>query len=78
MAKQPASSEVIRTPMQTVVVQRNGESVVPTIGHPFSFTKDEVEQIERMNPSAISKDIVLDADDPAVKAAVTGGSSDQL
>ena len=49
-----------RTPKQTVVVMRDGKSVTPPIGEPFEFTKEEVEQIEAMNPDAISTEATVD------------------
>ena len=70
---------VLRTPLQSVVVQREGKSVVPPIGYAFEFTADEVKQIEAMAPQAISREIVLDAADPAAAAAVTNaGKTDDL
>lgn len=44
-----------RIPMQTVIVRRNGKSVVPEIGKPFDFTPDELETINRVNPEAVRK-----------------------
>ncbi len=73
-AQAKQQSSLFRTPMQSVVVSRDGQSVVPTIGVPFEFTADEITQIESMNPGAISKKIELDANDPAAVAALSGDS----
>lgn len=44
----------LRTPMQSVVVIRDKKRVTPEIGKPFEFTKEEVAEIEEMNPDALS------------------------
>ena len=49
-----------RTPLQSVVVIRDGERVTPEIGRPYEFTKEEIEQVERANPAALSKKAVVD------------------
>lgn len=49
-----------RTPLQSVVVIRDGARFTPEIGRPFEFTKDEIEQVERANPAALSKKAVVD------------------
>lgn len=49
-----------RVPLQSIVVQRDGKSFTPPIGQPFDFTKEEVDQIERMAPEAISTEAVVD------------------
>lgn len=49
-----AAASTLRVPMQSVTVVRDGAAMTPTIGTPFEFTADEIEQIERMNPAAIS------------------------
>lgn len=38
-----------------VLVVRNGKRVQPTIGKAFKFTADEINQIERVRPQAISR-----------------------
>lgn len=60
-----------RTAVQTITVVRDGKTVTPTIGKPFNFTEDEIEQIEAMNPDAISTKIEVEVeDDPEPAAAV--------
>jgi len=49
-----------RVPQQSVVVYRDGKQVVPPIGVVFDFTADEVAEIERMNPAAITANAVVD------------------
>ncbi|WP_438861427.1 DUF7443 domain-containing protein, partial [Lactococcus petauri] len=39
-----------RTPLQSIVVVRDGKSMSPPIGAPFDFSAEEVEQIEAMSP----------------------------
>lgn len=64
------SASNVRNVLQSITVGRDGKPITPTIGQPFEFTADEIAQIERMNPSAISTAIVLDATDPAAVQAV--------
>ena len=45
----------IRVPLQTVIVQRNGANFAPPLGKPFTFTADEVRDIDAVNPNAIRK-----------------------
>lgn len=49
-----------RTPKQSVVVVRDGKAVTPPMGEPFEFTEEEVEQITKMNPDALSAEAVVD------------------
>jgi len=44
----------IRVPLQSVVVHRNKQAVVPPLDKPFDFTEDEIVQIEAVNPTALS------------------------
>ena len=61
MAKStPKTDSNMRVPMQTVVVQRDGKMMSPPIGTPFQFSKDEIEQIDRMNPDALSTKGTID------------------
>jgi hypothetical protein len=80
MAKKPATS-LVRTVLQSVTVGRDGKSVTLPVGQPFEFTADEIEQIEKMNPTAISTQVVLDTSDAAAAAevvkAVTGTTGDK-
>lgn len=78
MATAPKSTpapSLVRNVMQSVTVARDGKPFTPTIGQPFEFTADEIKQIERMNPAAVSSMIVMDASDPAVAQVVSGSSS---
>lgn len=61
-----------RVPLQSVVVQRDGQAVTPPIGAVFNFTAEEVADIERSNPAAISEKASVDADEVEVKS-VKGG-----
>ena len=56
-----------RTPLQSVIVHRPNPDdpkkpirVIPEIGKPFEFTADEIKQIEKANPSALSTKAVVD------------------
>lgn len=62
MATKPASKvdTFMRVPMQSVVVPREGKMMSPPVGIPFQFKKEEIEQIEAMNPDAISKIAAVD------------------
>lgn len=61
MAKStPAAVAFPRVPLQSVVVHRDGKAVVPQIGQVFEFTADEVAEIERMNPDALTAHAVVD------------------
>lgn len=62
-----------RIPVQTIVVKRDGQTVVPKIGKPFDFTDDELADIEKLNPSAV-RTLVNETVEPAAPAAPkTGG-----
>ena len=63
-----------RVPVNSVFVVRDGKQVSPTIGEPFNFTDEELTDIERLMPEAISTDATVDlsaSDKPAKKAAAT-------
>lgn len=60
MAKTTPAASIPRVPMQSVVVHRDGKAVVPAIGQVFEFTADEVADIERMNPDALTAQAVVD------------------
>lgn len=51
---------MLRVPVQSVRVIRDGKSVEPTIGEPFDFTEDEVAGIEKANPDAITSEGTVD------------------
>ncbi len=70
-----------RVPLQSIVVKRNGEAVVPPIGAVFEFTDEEVADIERINPDAISENVSVPADSVAAPSKGKGkakGTSDDL
>lgn len=43
---------------QTIILHRDGQRVKPVIGTIFDFSADELAQIERTNPDAISRPII--------------------
>jgi hypothetical protein len=47
---------------QPVNVVRDGKLTEPTIGKPFDFTDAELKDIEKLNPTAIAKIVVEDAE----------------
>lgn len=49
---------ISRVPVQSIVVVRDGKQITPDLDKPFNFTAQEVEDIERVNPSAMRKPIV--------------------
>lgn len=55
-----AAASNIRVPLQNITVSRDGKSVSLDIGKPFEFTAEEIEQIERANPDAISTQATVD------------------
>ncbi len=59
---------VKRTPLQSIVLQRDGKSYVPTIGEVFEFTKEEAADIERVNPDAFSSQATVNVEDVTDKA----------
>lgn len=71
-----------RTPLQSIVVVRDGKSMSPPIGAAFDFTAEEVEQIEAMSPGAISEETVVNLDKQekadAKKAAAKDGKKEDL
>jgi hypothetical protein len=42
-----------RLVLQTVILHRDGERVVPETGKPFDFSKEELDQINGLNPDAL-------------------------
>lgn len=67
-----------RVPLQSVVVQRDGNNVVPPIGAVFEFTEQEVADIESANPDTLSATIAVAADDvPVAKPAGKGKKAPQ-
>ena len=62
----------IRIPVQTITVGRDGKNIIPTIGHPFDFTDEEIKQIEASNPTAV-RNPVVEADAEQVEAKATKG-----
>lgn len=58
-----------RTPLQSVVVMREGKMVTPPLEQPFEFTKEEIDQIEAVNPAALSVMTQVDmSKEPEAKA----------
>ena len=57
----------IRIPVQTITVGRDGKNIVPTIGQPFNFTAEEIEQIESSNPAAVRNPVVEQVEAKATK-----------
>jgi len=55
-----------RIAVQTVVLWREGQQVVPPVGKPFDFTKEELETIEKLNPDAVTKIVNADSNDTLV------------
>lgn len=49
-----------RIPLQTIILQRDGEKVVPQLNKPFDFTDAELASVTRLNPDAIGKIITAD------------------
>lgn len=45
----------IRNVVQTVALWRDGKRVVPEVGKAFDFTKEELDQITKLNPDAVAK-----------------------
>lgn len=43
-----------RVPTQGILVQRNGKNFRPPIGQPFDFTPEELEDIKKANPHAVT------------------------
>ena len=75
-------------PVHTVILHRDGKQVVPPLGQPFDFTKEEIADIDRLLPGAVREPVVevatvvatvvaSDAGDekPAAKPAAKGGKS---
>lgn len=44
-----------RVPVQTIIVNREGKNIRPPIGKPFDFTPEELDDIMRVNPAAVTK-----------------------
>lgn len=60
MSKTKAPASLSRVPQQSVVVYRAGNQIVPPIGQPFEFTSEELADIERINPDAVTALAVVD------------------
>lgn len=52
-----------RLVLQTILLDRKGESVRPTIGQPFDFKAEELEMISKLNPDAVGKIVSAGGDD---------------
>lgn len=70
-----AASGVVRVPKHSIVVTRDGKSMTPPIGEPFSFTKEEIEQIEKMLPEALGTEAVVDVTKPVNVAGEKAGKA---
>lgn len=70
MSKTKAPASLSRVPQQTVVVHRDGKQVVPPIGQPFDFTAEELSDIERMNPDAVTALAVVDLSQASTDAGL--------
>lgn len=44
-----------RVPVQGIVIHRDGKNIKPPIGKAFDFTAEELADIMRVNPNAVSK-----------------------
>lgn len=66
-----------RIPLQTVVLWRDGQQVVPPLSRAFDFTKEELETIEKLNPDAIGKIINADSSDELVTKTQAEIDADQ-
>ena len=57
-------SKNMRVPLQSITVQRKVDgqmqAYTPPTGVPFEFTEKEIEHIEKVNPSAFSKEALTD------------------
>jgi hypothetical protein len=60
---------VMRVPLQSIMVQRDGKMMRPPIGKSFKFNDDELADIMRMNPKALGKVETVEIDDNADKKA---------
>ena len=60
---------VMRVPLQSIIVQREGKMVRPPIGKSFKFSDEEMADIMRMNPKALGKVETVEIDDNADKKA---------
>lgn len=59
-----------RIPVETIKVRRDGKPVIPTIGKPFDFTAEELDDINKVRPQAVRKLIMEEQpEDEQAKAA---------
>lgn len=65
-----------RKVVQTVVLLRDGERIVPQVGKPFNFTAEELKRIEEVNPDAVAK-IVDPGTDEGKLVTLTQAEIDQ-
>lgn len=54
---------VKRTPVQSIVLYRDGKTFIPPVDKVFEFTAEEVADIERVNPGAFSTQATVNVDD---------------
>lgn len=52
------AERIINSP---ILVVRDGKQVEPAIGKPFDLTDVEIKEIEKLNPTAISKPVAEEA-----------------
>lgn len=55
-----------RIPRSTIILHRDGVRTIPKIGTAFDFTKEEIAEIDAVNPDALGKNLVeVEEDDEA-------------
>ncbi len=62
---------VVQTLLLTRKVDGRNEEVVPAIGQAFDFTQAELDQIEKLNPDAVTKIVAGKADTTEQTGTVT-------
>ena len=55
MAKSQSNEEgtIVRVPLHTIILSRNGKRVIPQINEPFAFTQKEIDDINSVNKGAL-------------------------
>lgn len=65
-----------KIPVHTIVVQRDGKTVIPAVGKPFDFTDAEIADVRAVDPKAFRDLVNEEVDTPAPKAKAKGPKAD--
>lgn len=65
-------------PLHTVMIGREGKTIIPTIGKVFDFTKAEVDEITEVNKTALREPINESGEEVVKKPRGKTGVEDEI